>query len=548
MEDLEAFRHEWKQELGRRQQAGLASGTSSTFPLPTTESGTTSTTNPSAASDTTHEPSLERLQQPTVIKEYEERDDPEFLNSAPALPVDSNLNSVRIFEPSELAALELFEKAVDREHVGKMADAVNFYRDAFRVDDKVDKLYREKYFYDNKSANRSAIPSTSHSAIASTTPSSPQSRVQTPKPSNTPSQAPRSRATSSEPKFSPISSATPLGILSRTSSETDLVDALDSLYLTADDEDKECPISQVPLEVVEYILCMVAMDDLPSFSKCLQSCKMFNYLGTHTKYIWKTLGLREYASQHYSDEALDIYNGITNSDTSSDDNSDINNSSNNDSSNDNSVSGSRLIQKRIDNMAVVQQDPWNGDWRKMFLERPRVRFDGLYISTCNYLRPGLRESWYTPILMVTYYRYLRFYRDGSAISLLSTDEPRDVVPVFVKQSLKALGSGSRNHSGRNRDVYTVLRQDGSTVTRPKGILNGSWKIQNKEGDILIETEGSVDRYMFYLLLNIRSSGTKKLNKLKWQEFWSVNKLTADRAEFSLKNDKAYFFAKYDYSV
>jgi F-box protein 9 len=46
----------------------------------------------------------------------------------------------------DLLALDDFEKAVDREHVGKLGDAVKYYRDAFRKNEQVDKLFREKYY------------------------------------------------------------------------------------------------------------------------------------------------------------------------------------------------------------------------------------------------------------------------------------------------------------------------------------------------------------------------------------------------------------------
>ena len=62
----------------------------------------------------------------------------------------------------------------------------------------------------------------------------------------------------------------------------------------------------------------------------------------------------------------------------------------------------------------------------MFRNRPRLRFGGVYISTVNYVRPGAslpnqQMTWSTPLHVVTYYRYLRFYRDGSCISLLTTE-------------------------------------------------------------------------------------------------------------------------------
>lgn len=35
------------------------------------------------------------------------------------------------------------------------------------------------------------------------------------------------------------------------------------------------------------------------------------------------------------------------------------------------------------------------DFREAFVRTPRVRLDGVYISVCHYLRPGVTEnSWY----------------------------------------------------------------------------------------------------------------------------------------------------------
>lgn len=41
-------------------------------------------------------------------------------------------------------ALELFEKGTDKEHIGKLSEAIEFYREAFKLHSTVDKVYREK--------------------------------------------------------------------------------------------------------------------------------------------------------------------------------------------------------------------------------------------------------------------------------------------------------------------------------------------------------------------------------------------------------------------
>ncbi|GMH33818.1 hypothetical protein BSKO_01652 [Bryopsis sp. KO-2023] len=68
-----------------------------------------------------------------------------------------------------------------------------------------------------------------------------------------------------------------------------------------------------------------------------------------------------------------------------------------------------------------------GSWKKMFLERPHLRFDGLFISRNTYLRTGIAE-WRVknPVHMVAYFRYLRFYPDGRVLYRTSPEKPTKV--------------------------------------------------------------------------------------------------------------------------
>lgn len=66
----------------------------------------------------------------------------------------------------------------------------------------------------------------------------------------------------------------------------------------------------------------------------------------------------------------------------------------------------------------------------MYIDRPRVCFNGCYISKTSYLRYGERsfqDQFYRPVHLVEYYRYIRFYPDGSVIVHTSADEPALVV-------------------------------------------------------------------------------------------------------------------------
>ncbi len=43
-----------------------------------------------------------------------------------------------------------------------------------------------------------------------------------------------------------------------------------------------------------------------------------------------------------------------------------------------------LEQSRKYQMEKVQK--YDGHWMRMFTDRPRIRYDGVYISTCHYIR------------------------------------------------------------------------------------------------------------------------------------------------------------------
>ncbi|XP_029305569.1 F-box only protein 9 [Cottoperca gobio] len=69
-------------------------------------------------------------------------------------------------------------------------------------------------------------------------------------------------------------------------------------------------------------------------------------------------------------------------------------------------------------------------WREMFLRRPRVRFDGVYISKTSYIRQGEEslDGFYRAWHHVEYYRYLRFFPEGNVVMVTSPEDPLIVVP------------------------------------------------------------------------------------------------------------------------
>lgn len=64
------------------------------------------------------------------------------------------------------------------------------------------------------------------------------------------------------------------------------------------------------------------------------------------------------------------------------------------------------------------------DFRKLFFDFPRLRFDGYFACCETYFRKGEIDmsGHYVPIHYVKSYRYLRFLQDGRVIYLITVRE------------------------------------------------------------------------------------------------------------------------------
>lgn len=172
----------------------------------------------------------------------------------------------------------------------------------------------------------------------------------------------------------------------------------------------------------------------------------------------------------------------------------------------------------------------------MFLKRPRVRYDGLYISRwsvflsatkrlmssinqafpssySHYWRPGESEYGLSkPYILVTYFRYLRFYRDGSAISLCSTIEPIDAVKL--------------------------LRKPPKNV---KSLMVGTWTMSGNRAELVL-TDKDRANTVFNMKLLVRSTGHSCMNSMKWEKYSSVTG-SYDEVEYPLNTLKSFAFSR-----
>jgi len=80
------------------------------------------------------------------------------------------------------------------------------------------------------------------------------------------------------------------------------------------------------------------------------------------------------------------------------------------------------------------EEPSLGGWRTIFLSRPRVNFNGCYISRVTYLREGERgfqdNEFYKSWHVVHYHRFLRFFPGGRVVMVTTAEQPSVAVKLL----------------------------------------------------------------------------------------------------------------------
>lgn len=439
--------------------------------------------------------------------------------------VDRDEFHVQSTKPPE-TALEHFERAVEKEGQGNLGESLTHYRRAYKLDAKVDQTYKEKHFAHRwKQTN--------------------------PNPSNATSTVPNPAHHSSAEAGEALSTQDLISSFAR-------LPILGAPPIIERDTPPPCPIAELPAELLVGMLQIIGMKDPALLARLALVCKNLAYHVFTENLIWKQVALG-----YNFGLASQQYNFVTD------------------------VQGRELIYSTLeedeaDDLPPITEDSFPRDttWREVFHQHPRIRFSGVYISTVNYSRPGGASAtahvWSNPIHIVTYYRYLRFFRDGTCISLLTTHEPIEVVPHLTPENLNL----ARSKGGVNAVLPPVPPPPppagGVAPSAPpptaqnimKHALRGRWRLCHPTGlgpgsanipaatadkdlvpgDLHIETEGAGPRYMYTLHLSLRSTNPKsktaaKNTKLVWKGFWSYNQLSSDWAEFSLRNDKPFYFSR-----
>ncbi|KAL8679686.1 MAG: hypothetical protein Q9186_004048 [Xanthomendoza sp. 1 TL-2023] len=497
--DLETFRKQWREEVTARSNAkGMIPNHSR--PL------------------TSHESSDRSKGKIDLPPSEVPNEEPETIDGISAQAYHDLENKEDAASKEPQSALEHYEKATEREDQGNLGDSVNLYRKAYRLDAAVDRIYKNKHF----------------------PPSNSKIKPTNPNPSNAPVTVPNTAHHSLDGP--------------QTTTIDDLIASFSHSAIptapppTEGSQPPPCPISKIPSEILVEILLRTAIADIASFARLSAVCKSFAYLVVTEDRIWERIchGYEYgFAAMHYNWKASIAGAPLPETELSSDG------------------------YLNISTLALTPSIPFSTirplllpplslnltytSYRQMLRTRPRLRFNGCYISTVNYHRPGASNTYsnatyISPVHIVTYYRYLRFFRDGTVVSLLTTNEPADVVHHLTKENL---------HSHHNKESMLP-----SAVMRHA--LKGRWKLSGslhspnmdtaqandhhieKEGDVHIETEGVDPKYMYKMDLGLRSAGragATRNNKLVWKGFWSYNRMTDDWATFALRNDRAFFWSR-----
>ncbi|KAI8818418.1 uncharacterized protein EV422DRAFT_508278 [Fimicolochytrium jonesii] len=153
---------------------------------------------------------------------------------------------------------------------------------------------------------------------------------------------------------------------------------------------------------------------------------------------------------------------------------------------------------------------YRDSWMDMWLDRPRIRRDGVYISRMNYVRQGEGQGFYAPVHLVTYYRYLRFHRDRVSFWTTTVD-PAAALKILAADEVKQ-----------------------------KGYMLGEYTLEGK--DVFLHMRSSERVGTFRAHLTLTQSRRGRQNKLVWVAYWQ-EKTGGFKSEIPTKTLRSFIFSK-----
>ncbi|CAD1811375.1 hypothetical protein FOB58_003467 [Candida parapsilosis] len=354
-------------------------------------------------------------------------------------------------------AILLFEKATYLEEQGRMSDAVNIYRKAFKLNSNIDLIYRSTY------SNKHISKEKGKNALI---------RVD-------------------ERKVSSIN-------------VDELINSFSNVHLETPSEhpdDAPSILLHLPRDIWCHIFEILILTTPESWFNMSITCKKMAHIGFGNS-TYQYLCNLIYPKQVYEE---------------------------------NEAYRSRLVPRGelpipSDQLLIL---PHYKSWKNMLHERSFIKYGGCYISIVNYYSEGGKDenslSWTNPVRTITYYRYLRFYPNGTVAKMLSVLPPDRVVPWF------------------STERHFIPDAEQNEATR---IYQGVFTI-NSSGEVHVRIDnGSTSYLTFHYYFVIKSLGQFKHGKLNWTKYYAVRKATSpddDRVgeimEYSIRNEKPFKFSR-----
>ncbi|KZT20088.1 hypothetical protein NEOLEDRAFT_1182822 [Neolentinus lepideus HHB14362 ss-1] len=362
------------------------------------------------------------------------------------------------------SAIDVYRRAIQHEQGGNLDEALRLYRQAFRMDDNVDKAHRkvEKLEELRIQAKKASI------ATATTV----ESGADVASPSEVIIDG---KTLDLSPLFISTDEKRTYGVDAVVTGK--LADLLETfpkdLGFQPEDEKAKLHIQKLPDELLIDVLRRLDHTSVERFATVNKKARMISLDST----IW-----REFVHETYKPPQIPDERDIKN---------------------------------------FVQHYLY--DYRRVYIEQPRLRLDGVYIAVCHYVRQGLSQNaWVNISHLITYHRFLRFFPDGQVISLLANEEmtPQQIIPL-LKSSLRMKGMTIGNWRLEGTTVYITDLIDPSSL----------------------DVSRTSKRYAFQMTLSLRSRPLGRWNKLVMSTYETVNIETGETELLPLKHDRPFWFSK-----
>ncbi|XP_043285662.1 F-box only protein 9 [Venturia canescens] len=172
----------------------------------------------------------------------------------------------------------------------------------------------------------------------------------------------------------------------------------------------------------------------------------------------------------------------------------------------------RLACVRVWGVNCGNYEPKYTSWREMYLHRPRLRYNGCYISKTTYIRHGensFQDQFYRPWHLVEYYRYFRFFPEGRVLMLTSTDDAQSCVNSLKYRAPKNSSVLIGHYRLHDNCVTLVLKKQ---IIKGTNVTERTFRRKKRE---VVHDSGEQS---FHVKFEIQNHHKRVNSQLTWLEY------------------------------